>query len=71
MKHQPEDGCSTGRTERNEGMKEGRKEGRNEGRKEGRKEGRNEGRKYFEFLLFPFSIISIVLHRGGTELIGD
>ena len=26
---------------------------------------------FFEFLLFPFSIISIVLHRGGTELIGD
>ena len=59
MKHQPEGGCSTGRTERNEGMKEGRKEGR------------KEVRKYFEFLLFPFSIISIVLHRGGTELIGD
>ena len=34
-------------------------------------EGRKEGRKYFEFLLFPFSIISIVLHRGGTELMGD
>ena len=34
VKHQPEGGCSTGRTERNEGMKEWRKEGRKEGRKE-------------------------------------
>ena len=32
---------------------------------------KKEGIKEFEFLLFPSSIFSIVLQRGGTQLVDD